>query len=321
MAFAAASGYGQLPNGKWSPTIFSQKALKSFRKKAVAEDLVNNSYFGEVANFGDSVKIIREPSIVISELQRGTTPATQDLLDDDLTITVDQARYFQFAVDDIEKAHSHVDWEDLASDRAGYECSMNWDSHLLNYIATNAATTNYVGATKAGSTETVSAIKVATGVTPGATAFTPLGLLNRLKRRMDMLNIPDEDRYVVASPMFWEQIGDEDSKLMHAYLTGDDKSPLYNGKVMTQKLRGFELYSSNNLPTVGAGEDAAAGTGTNYGTLIAGHRSAVAAVTQISKVETFRSPNRFADICRGMFLGGRAVIRPEALFTVRYTVK
>jgi hypothetical protein len=41
MAFPAAPGYGNLPNGNFSPTIFSQKALKAFRKVSVVEDITN----------------------------------------------------------------------------------------------------------------------------------------------------------------------------------------------------------------------------------------------------------------------------------------
>lgn len=38
MAFPTAGGYGNLPTGAFSPIIFSQKALKQFRKVSVAED-------------------------------------------------------------------------------------------------------------------------------------------------------------------------------------------------------------------------------------------------------------------------------------------
>jgi hypothetical protein len=41
MAFQAAAGHGNLPNGYFSPTIFSKKALMEFRKSSVAEDITN----------------------------------------------------------------------------------------------------------------------------------------------------------------------------------------------------------------------------------------------------------------------------------------
>jgi hypothetical protein len=85
---------------------------------------------------------------------------------------------------------------------------------------------------------------------------------------------------------------------------------------------GFRVHVSNNLPSVGTG---AATTGTtaqddNYGVIVAGHDSAVATAEQINKTETYRDPDSFADIVRGMHLYGRKILRPEALVTARYNL-
>ena len=102
MAFASASGYNNLPNGKFSPVIYSQKVQKAFRKNSVVEDVTNTDYMGEIANYGDSVKIIKEPDITINKLERGTSVAKQDLSDADFSLIIDQAQYFMFSIDDIE---------------------------------------------------------------------------------------------------------------------------------------------------------------------------------------------------------------------------
>lgn len=62
MAFPAAVGHGNLPNGNFSPVIFSKKAQLAFRKESTAMAITNNDYFGEIANVGDSVRIIKEPN-------------------------------------------------------------------------------------------------------------------------------------------------------------------------------------------------------------------------------------------------------------------
>ena len=41
-AFQRAVGYQNLPNGVFSPTIFSKKVQKQFRKTSVIEDITNN---------------------------------------------------------------------------------------------------------------------------------------------------------------------------------------------------------------------------------------------------------------------------------------
>lgn len=58
MAFKAAIGHGNLPNGNFSPVIYSKKAQMAFRKSSVVQDITNNEFFGEINSFGDSVRII-----------------------------------------------------------------------------------------------------------------------------------------------------------------------------------------------------------------------------------------------------------------------
>ena len=133
MAFAKASGYTNLNSGNFSPVIFSQKAQKEFRKSSVCEDITNTDYMGEIANFGDSVRIIKEPDITISTYARGTdiTAGLTTLTDLDFTMTIDQANYYLFKIDDIEEAHSHINLMDLATDRAAYKLRDAGDSEVL----------------------------------------------------------------------------------------------------------------------------------------------------------------------------------------------
>jgi hypothetical protein len=68
MAFRSAAGYGNLPNGNFSPVIYSKKVQTAFRKTSVVEDITNNDYMGEISNFGDSVRIIKEPEVSVQGL-------------------------------------------------------------------------------------------------------------------------------------------------------------------------------------------------------------------------------------------------------------
>ena len=61
MAFASAPNHGNLPNGNFSPVIYSSKAQLAFRKSSTAMDIVNSDYFGEISGQGDTVRIIKEP--------------------------------------------------------------------------------------------------------------------------------------------------------------------------------------------------------------------------------------------------------------------
>lgn len=349
MAFPVAGGYGNLPNGNFSPVIYSKKVQKAFRNSSVVEDITNTDYSGEIANFGDSVKIIKEPDITINSYARGTTLATQALTDADFTMVVDQANYFQFAIDDIEEAHSHVNFMDLATDRAGYKLRDEFDREVLGYLAgwewngsvwvrrttvsgtkqTAAADndellaankldiTDFGGSDIGGAAEITSIPLAAGGGAGGITS--PLQVLNRIARKMDQANVDTDGRWIVVDPVFAEILMDENSKLINRDFGGGDE--LRNGR-MPGTIRGFRVYKSNNLPYLGTGTDttAAAGSETSFGILVAGHDSAVATAEQIAKTESFRSPDTFADIVRGMQLYGRKILRSEALFTAAVNV-
>ena len=130
MAFSTAGGYGNLPNGNFSPIIYSKQVQLAFRKSSVVEAITNSDYFGEIAQMGDSVKIIKEPEITVKSYARGTTITPQDLDDEDFSLTIDKANYFAFKVDDIEEAHSHVNFQSLASDRAAYRLADQMDHEV-----------------------------------------------------------------------------------------------------------------------------------------------------------------------------------------------
>ena len=350
MAFKTAAGYGNLPNGNFSPVIYSKKVQSAFRKTSIVEDITNSDYFGEIANFGDTVRIIKEPEITVQEYARGTQVTPQDLNDEDFTLVVDKANYFAFKIDDIEEAHSHVNFESMASDRAGYRLKDQFDQEVLGYLsgfkqtALNAvaSTANDVKSgtdpiSTAGSDGLLASMELTHGdFASGGTAAnsvaistsnasataTPLTILNRMARLLDQQNVDTDGRWVVVDPVFAEQLNDENSKLLNNDFSAGNTDILRNGRVISGLVRGFRVYMSNNLPTIGTGPSTidTAGSQSNFGVIVAGHDSAVATASQVEKVETYRDNDSFADIVRGMHLYGRKILRPEALVRAKYNL-
>ena len=140
MAFTNSAGYQNLAQGNFTPQIFSQKVQKFFRRASVVEDITNTDYAGEIENFGDTVKIIKEPTITVRDYTRGQTVDTQVLADDQITMTVDQGSYFAFKVDDIEERQSHVNFEALATSSGAYSLKKSYDYNVLKFIYDNAST-------------------------------------------------------------------------------------------------------------------------------------------------------------------------------------
>ena len=146
MAFTRAAGYNSLPNGNFSPVIYSKQTQLAFRKSSVCEDITNNDYFGEIANFGDTVRIIKEPEITVKQYARGLQVTPQDLDDEDFSLVVDKSNYFAFKVDDIESNMSHVNWRETASSAAAYALRDAFDEGVLAtmFSGVSASSPNHI---------------------------------------------------------------------------------------------------------------------------------------------------------------------------------
>ena len=292
--------------------------------------------------------------ISIRPYSRGKIITPQDLVDEDFTLVIDQANEFAFMLEDVEQAHSHVNWMSMATDRAGFRLKDQFDAETLGYMCgfkqstvgspadTVRASTDIPG-TKAlsttGNDELLTSNKLNSGSflsgggdnsipvaprmpgqqTKPTTLVSPLGIIARMARNLDVQNVDQNGRWLVLDPVFIEMLKDEDSRLINSDFS--EKGALRNGNIGKQ-IHGFTIYQSNSLPRVGTGPTTTGTTSqnSNYGVIVAGHSSAVAAAENITKTETFRSQEAFADVVRGMHVYGHKILRPEALITAKYNV-
>ena len=304
MAFNSASGHNNLPSGNFTPEIFSQKVLKFFRRASVAEDITNTDYAGEIENFGDTVRIIKEPTITVSSYARGTVVNPQDLADDQITMVVDQANAFAFKIDDIDERHSHVNFEALATSSGAFSLKRKYDANILQAMADGAGNTGTSVGTAASPID----------ITGSGNEDVAVNLLMTMARILDDQSVPEENRWFVAPPIFYENAFKAGAKFAEVQVTGDGTSPLRNGLVMAGNIAGFNCYKSTALNN--SGTDVVTITSqdtTNDFVVMAGHMSSTATASHIAKTEVVRSTETFSDIVRGLHVFGRKVIRPEAI--------
>jgi len=291
MAISKAAGYDNLPSGNWLPVIYSQKVQKFFRTASVVEDITNTDYAGEIDNYGDTVNIIKEPTISVSSYTRGGAINIQNLADDQLQMVVDQANAFAFKVDDIEERQAHVNWEALATSSGAYALKDKYDENVIAAMISGAGTT--VGSDGSGTD---------TGFDTSETD--PLNIMANCAKRLNGNDVPMDNRWFLGSPEWYEQLAQSSAKLLDASVTGDAASPIRNGRVMDGLVQGFKLYMTNNF---------AASSTSNYYKILWGHMSSTATANAIAKTEVVRDPDSFAYIVRGLHVFGRKVLRSEAL--------
>ena len=317
MAFGTAAGYGNLPSGNFAPEIFSQKVLKFFRRASVVEDITNTDYAGEIENFGDTVRIIKEPTVTVSSYTRGSVVNAQDLADDQITMVVDNANAFAFKIDDIEERHSHVNFEALATSSGAFALKRKYDANVLQAMSDGAGIAGADDASLSGGlTTTNSALGTASAPINVETDDAGINLMLLMARTLDDQSVPEENRWFVAPPIFYEKMFQAGNKIAEVQVTGDASSPLRNGLAIPGTLAGFRCYKSTALNST-AGTDQVTLTGVatdaSENIILAGHMSSTSTASHIAKTEVVRSTESFSDVIRGLHVFGRKVLRPEAV--------
>ena len=298
-------------NSFFLPSVYSKKVMNFFRKASVIEAITNTDYAGEISSFGDSVKIIKEPVISVSDYTRNTDTTQTMLTDQEITLVVDSAKAFKFIVDDIESNMSHVNFKEIASSSAAYALKDSYDAAVLAtmFAGCSATAPNHIlGADSA--TDLAAGVFDGSGAADlGASETDPLDLMARMARLLDEQNVPEEGRWFVASPDFYEVLGQSSSKLLSVDYNAGQGS-IRNGLVSSGKLRGFDMYKSNNI----------AATSNAAGKCLAGHISSTATANTILSTEVLRDQTSFGDIVRGLHVYGAKVLRDEAIVSAFYGI-
>ena len=300
-------------NSFFMPSVFSKKVLNFFRKASVAEAITNTDYAGEISAFGDSVKIIKEPVITVYTYERGADVTQTKLTDQETTLVVDTANAFKFIVDDIETAMSHVNFKEVASSSAAYALRDAYDTGIIAslFAGVSASSPNHILGSDSA-TDLAAGTFDGTGnldIGFGSNEHDPIDVLSHMARLLDEQNVPEEGRWFLADPAFYEILVQSSSKLLSVDYNAGQGS-IRNGLVSTGKLRGFDMYKTNNIA---AASNAA-------GKVIAGHMSAAASAQAITSTEVIRDPDSFGDIVRGLHVYGSKVLRPEALVSAFYGI-
>ena len=303
-------------NSFFLPKIYSKKVLNFFRKASVVEAITNTDYAGEISAFGDSVRIIKEPVISVSDYTRGSDTTQTKLTDQEITLVVDSAKAFKFIVDDIETNMSHVNFKEVATSSAAYALRDSYDAAVIASMFSGVSTSSpdhVLGADASAATQTMGQHQGGSNsidlTGSDGTGTDPLDVMSFMAKLLDEQSVPEEGRWFVAPPSFYNELAQSGSKLLSVDFNAGQGS-IRNGLVSSGKLRGFDMYKSNNV--------AAASTAT--GKILAGHISSTATAQTIISTEVLRDPTSFGDIVRGLHVYGAKVLRPEALVSAFYTV-
>jgi hypothetical protein len=139
-----------------------------------------------------------------------------------------------------------------------------------------------------------------------AASCSALDIILRAGLVLDEQNVPETGRWIVLPS--WMGFMLKTSDLKAVYLTGDEKTPLRNGKIGT--VDRFTVYLTNNYEAIVDGVKVAACE------CLFGTRDSISFASQITNVETLRAANTFGNIVRGLNVFGYKDTKAESMGVV-----
>lgn len=270
------------------PQVWSARLLASLKKTLVYAQagVVNRDYEGEIKEKGNTVKINSIGAVTVSDHSKNTDiSAPETLNDSDQVLVIEKAKYFNFQVDDVDKAQQMPSVMDQAMQEAGYALADAADQYVAG-LYTQCHSSNLLGTTGAP-----------TSIATAAAAYEALVDLGVI---LTEANVPTVGRFAIVPPWFYGRLQKDDRFVKAGTSTTDQV--LRNGEI--GQAAGFRVLQSNNVPNDGSGA--------KY-RILAGHPMAISFAEQINKVEAFRPERRFADAMKGLHLYGAKVVRNKAI--------
>ena len=268
------------------PSVWSESINRELARACVFMEDCNRQYEGDVSAMGDSVHILGVGKPTIKSLDRasasGSIDSPEEISDTSVILNIDQIRYFNYMVGDIDKAQAIGGVMDILSQ----ETSQALANEMDKYIAAMALDS---GVAK---------------LTESATLVTKDNVLDILDNAIEALQENDVNMgagiTVTVTPRFYKLF-----KQAYTDKSTSNDTYLVNGKVAMYGNVTVKL--SNN---VAKSENGAVDN------IMIRSNKAIAFVNPLTHTEAYRPEKSFADAVKGYVLFDGKVVRPKEIINV-----
>ena len=268
------------------PSVWAETINRELERQCVFAGDCNRIYEGEISRKGDSVHILGVGKPTIKSIERanasGEIDAAEEIEDTSTILTVNQIRYFNYKVGDIDKAQAVGGLMDALSK----ETSEGLANEMDRYIANMALD------------QTVEKL------TSEDTLLTGANVLSTLDDAIEKLQENDVNFsggvVITVSPRFYKLF-----KQAYIGKDTDNSAMLENGKVAMYGNVTVKL--SNNV--------AKSNSGATDNIMIRTKR-AIAFVNPLTHTEAYRPEKSFADAVKGFALFDGKVVRPKEIINI-----
>ena len=261
------------------PTIWSETLYSELNKNFVAVNHCNRDFEGDIKSKGSVVNICGVGDITVKDYTANTDMSTPQELDDTVTkLEIDRAKFFNFQIDDVNKAQASPKLMEAAMKKAAEAIANEADKYIFSLYSQAGKTID----------------STPSDVTP---------LFNTILQARELLyenNVGDNtELFLEVSPKIASFLLRD--KVNTAYMNTDALESGYLGSIF-----GCKIFVCNNV-VVGREN------GTEIHHCILRTKRAIAFADQLSEVEAYRPEKRFADAVKGLHLYGAKVVYPNEM--------
>ncbi|MBQ1963278.1 MAG: P22 coat protein - protein 5 domain protein [Clostridia bacterium] len=267
-------------------TVWSENLYQALDKKYIAAANCNRDFEGEIREKGNKVRICGIENVSVSDYTKNSNMSSPETLADNYRdLMIDQAKYFNFQIDDVDRAQSSPKLMGLAMKNAASALANAADKYIYSLYA------------EAASNITDEAVTVEKIIDHLIDARTKLFA----KNVSDASDIVIEVSPAIAGLILKAKVN----------LSTDNTDSLENGCLGS--IGGCKIFVSNNITSLRTE------TGMTY-KCIARTKRAIAFAEQLSEIDAYRPELRFADAVKGLHLYGAKVVYPEEMVLLDLTL-
>ena len=261
------------------PTVWSENLYQELDKKYIGVSNCNRDFEGEIREKGNTVRICGIGDVVVSEYTKNANMSSPTTLSDNARdLKIDQAKYFNFQIDDIDRAQSSPKLMEAAMKNAANALANDADSYIYSLYE------------QAGSTIQCE----------DTTVDNIVNLIIDARTKLFTNNVSDpEDIVIEVTP----EIGGMILKAK-VNLSTNNTDVMETGCIGA--IGGCKIFVSNNVEKLDV-------TGGCAHKCLARTKRAIAFAEQLSEIDAYRPELRFADAVKGLHLYGAKVVYPKEM--------
>ena len=256
-------------------TVWSETLYKELDNQYVAVANCNREWEGEIKQKGDRVKILGVGPVAIKDYTKNTDLSAPPTLSDNVReLVIDQAKAFNFQIDDIDRVQSSPKLMGEALRNAAHALADEADKHIFNlYNEIDTENTIYC--------ESIDTHNIMNVILDGVLMLQKNGVTD---------GIVLEVSPYIASTILRAKLN----------LATDNTEILENGCIGS--VAGCKVFVSNNIVSDEGAFKCFMRT-----------KRAIAFAEQLSEVEAYRPELRFADAVKGLMLYGAKIVYPKEI--------